>query len=97
MARLHELVVLTSESTNLLELSGFLMEAVQIVLDHPEKIAPHLHPCVRFICYQIAFAGDGDIKMHEYYKDILDYCVVNAEFEVPIGKVPEYVEVSKAS
>lgn len=86
MARIHQLGIQSADNNNLLELAGYLAEAVTIVLE--EGLSPHDHPIIRLISYQIAFAGDGDIELLEYYRQVLDYCKENADFEQPIGEPP---------
>jgi hypothetical protein len=85
MARIHELAVLAADTTNLIDLSGYLVEATKLVIG---DMPPHTHPVVRLICHMIAFAGDGDLASPTYYKEILDYCVDNLETEKPEGELP---------
>lgn len=88
MARIHQLAMMSVENTNLSELANILLEAVQAVIDaNPNKLI-HEHPAIRLICYNIAFAGDGDIPVHEYYRDVMEYCKDNAEFETEQGVAP---------
>lgn len=89
MARIHQLAVMSIDNTNLLELASILIEAVTILHDAVYPKPFHVHPAIRLICYNIAFAGDGDIPVHEYYRDVLEYCKANAEFDSPDEKEPE--------
>lgn len=86
MARLHQLVVAAAETTNLEELGSILIEASQLARQQGQ--APHTVPEVRFISFQIAFAGDGDMPHMTYYKSILDYCTDNEHNNTPKGEAP---------
>lgn len=96
MARIHQLAVMSVENTNLMELASLLSEAVPLVIEANPNKQIHEHPAIRLICYNIAFAGDGDIPMHEYYRDVLEYCKDNAEFETEQGVEPS-AKISLAS
>ena len=86
MARIHQLGAMAATTTNLLELAGYLAEAVDLSIR--EQVVPHTNPVVRLICYMIAFAGDGDIPLDAYYKQVADYCNENAELDQPLGDPP---------
>jgi hypothetical protein len=86
MARIHQLTVMAGETTDLAVLAGLLAEAVTI--SREIEVAPYQNPMVRYICYKIAFSGDGDLPVHEYYRDILQFAMDNADFIDVQGKEP---------
>lgn len=87
MARLHQIVVAAAETTNLEELAAYLVEACRIVIASDNM--PHRNFAVRFLCFQIAFAGDGDIEIKSYYKSILDFSQDNVDINEPEGEPSE--------
>lgn len=87
MALIHQLAVKASETTNLIELGQLLVEVCTIAMEG--DIPTYKHPVVRLICHMISFSGDGDIPTDYYYKDVLQYCIDNADNEgEPEGEVP---------
>lgn len=86
MSAICKLAVRASETTNLLDLGQILIEVCNIALE--EKLPPYQHPVVRLVCHMIAFSGDGDYPSEVYYKDVLQYCIDNADNEEPEGVLP---------
>lgn len=74
MAIRHMLALHAGDSSDLLELGEILTGAVKEVMEEG-NCPPFKDPAVRLICFQIAFAGNGDIQFYPYYADIYNFCV----------------------
>lgn len=74
MAIRHMLALHAGDTSDLIELAEILTGAVKEVMDE-DKVSPYQDPAVRLICFQIAFAGNGDVPFYQYYADIHNFCV----------------------
>lgn len=74
MAQRHALALAAGETSDLIELSHMLIDACEEVIS--EEKYPFQDPAVRLICFQIAFAGNGDLTLHPYYADVYSFCEV---------------------
>jgi hypothetical protein len=72
MALRHALALAAGETSNLIDLADILKQAVEDCIAAGEK--PFKDAACRVICYQIAFAGNGDITFHPYWSAAFVYC-----------------------
>ena len=89
MATRHAIALAAGECNNLLELADMLIAACKEVIE--ENKPPYKDPAVRLICFQIAFAGNGDYHIHQYYEDVYNFCVATVMQDqqgVPIKEKP---------
>lgn len=84
MGARNSLAVGAMRDENLLRLSTCLQQAVEECLG--EGISPPTDPAVNLLCFQIAFAGNGDYPAG-YYRELLQYCAINGEQEPPKPEV----------
>lgn len=76
MASRHALALAAGETSDLIELAHMLVGACEEVI--AEEKQPFKDPAVRLMCFQIAFAGNGDLTLHPYYADAYEYCELMA-------------------
>lgn len=72
MASRHALALAAGETSDLTELAHMLIGACEEVI--AEEKQPFKDVAVRLICFQIAFAGNGDLTLYPYYADAYEYC-----------------------
>jgi hypothetical protein len=65
-----------TQENNLLGLAKLLSGAVNECLTEGQM--PHMDPAVRLICFQIAFAGNGDLSAPGYFEEVYHYCQTKA-------------------
>lgn len=75
MAQRHVVALEAANSNDLIELADILIHAVKEVNDEGDK-PPFKDPAVQLICFQIAFAGNGDIQFYQHYSDTHEFCEV---------------------
>jgi hypothetical protein len=72
MSERFQYAMASVQNGNLIELARHLTGAVAECLR--ENQYPHHDPAVRFICFQIAFAGNGDNVAQTDYEKLYEYC-----------------------
>ena len=93
MYKRFELAVRAVEETDLLQLSMWLNEAVTECM--VQGTAPHTDPAIMIMCYQIAFAGNGDVPDGAYYRGLLRKC--QEKIDNPTVELEEYEPVGIAA
>lgn len=87
MAQRHALAIAAADTTDLLELADYLIHAVKEVNEEGDK-PPFMDPAVRLLCFQIAFAGNGDIQFYQYYADVYEFCAATVAQD-QLGFIPK--------
>lgn len=72
MASRHAIALESQNTTDLALLAEMMVIAAREV--QAEQKMPCNDVAVRLICFQIAFAGNGDIPFYQYYIDAYEFC-----------------------
>jgi hypothetical protein len=79
------------QTSDLKDLAAILIQSVEDC--RREGVLPHLDSAVKLICYQIAFAGNGDSSFMSEYRDAYMQCLALSPTTDFLLKVPPDIEL----